>query len=106
VPAVPKPLEREITLDRLRKRVLEGPGQLDATVRKAAFLHEPGSLPDEVAAYVTKVHGRAYEVTDQDVAALRGTGLTEDQIFELTIAAAVGAGLSRLDAARSVRGAT
>jgi alkylhydroperoxidase family enzyme len=94
-----------MTLDRLRMRVLEGPGQLDVTVRKAAFLHEQGSLPDEVAAYVTKVHRHAYEVTDQDVAALRDSGLSEDQIFELTIAAAVGAGMSRLDAARAARGA-
>ena len=94
-----------MTLDRLRIRVLEGPGQLDVTVRKAAFLHETRSLSDEVAAYVTKVHRQAYEVTDQDVAALRDSGLSEDQIFELTIAAAVGAGMSRLDAARAARGA-
>ena len=39
---------------------------------------------------------RRERVTDEDVAELRSSGLSEDEIFELTVAAAVGAGLERL----------
>ena len=46
----------------------------------------------------------AYRVTDEDVEALRGSGYTESQILELTIAAALGAGQRRLDAALAALG--
>ncbi len=38
----------------------------------------------------------AYKVTDDDVTALGDVGFSEDQIFEATVCAAVGAGLVRL----------
>jgi alkylhydroperoxidase family enzyme len=44
------------------------------------------------------VRRNAYRVTDRDVLELREGGLSEDEIFELTVAAAVGAGLERLEA--------
>ena len=49
------------------------------------------------AAYLEKVHGGAYAVTDGDVEALRSAGLSEDEIFEQTVAVAIGEGLRRLD---------
>jgi alkylhydroperoxidase family enzyme len=101
--AVPSRQEPADTLDRLRGRILEGPGQLEASIRRAAFLDDLDSLPDPMAAYVDKVHRHAYEMTDQDTEALRDAGLSEDQIFELTVAAAVGAGLIRFDLARGAR---
>jgi len=54
--------------------------------------------PPAAAAYLEKVRLHAYRVTDGDVAALRASGLSEDEIFEATVAAAVAAGLERLDA--------
>lgn len=48
--------------------------------------------------YVQKVARYAYKVTDEDVEALLQAGYSEDQIFELTISAALGAGISRRDA--------
>ena len=39
---------------------------------------------------------RAYTVTDADVEALKAAGHSEDEIFEQTVSAAVGAGLLRL----------
>jgi alkylhydroperoxidase family enzyme len=39
----------------------------------------------------------AYRVTDADVAALRQAGHSDDSLFEITVAAAVGAALHRLD---------
>ena len=48
----------------------------------------------------------SYRVTDEDLAALRRAGLTEEQIYELTVAAAVGIACDRLDIAkRAMKGA-
>ena len=41
---------------------------------------------------------RSYAVTDADVERLRAAGHSEDEIFEVTVAAAVGAALGSLDA--------
>jgi hypothetical protein len=72
--------------------------QLRAVVAAAA--QPPGSMN----AYLTKVRTRAYTVTDGDVEALKAAGCTEDEIFEQTVAAAVGEGLRRLDKAAEVIG--
>ena len=55
-------------------------------------------VPAAATAYVETVRRHAYKVTDAQVEALRAAGLSEDKIFELTVAGAVGAGLERLDA--------
>jgi alkylhydroperoxidase family enzyme len=39
---------------------------------------------------IDKVAYHAYSVTDEDVAAVRTAGLSEDQIFEIVVCAAVG----------------
>ena len=39
---------------------------------------------------IEKVAYRAYSVTDDDIAAVRAAGLTEDQIFEIVVCAAIG----------------
>jgi alkylhydroperoxidase family enzyme len=54
--------------------------------------------PAVAAAYLEKVRLHAYRVTDGDVEALLASGLSEDEIFEATVAAAVAAGLARFDA--------
>ena len=51
-----------------------------------------------MASYLQKVRHCAYRVTDEDVAALSEAGFSEDEIFEQTVSAAVGAGLLRLEA--------
>jgi len=58
--------------------------------------------PAEMQAYLEKVHQHAYRVTDEDVAALKAAGISEDEIFEQTVAAAIAEGLRRFDAAESV----
>jgi alkylhydroperoxidase/carboxymuconolactone decarboxylase family protein YurZ len=52
-----------------------------------------------LAAYLEKVRSGAYAVTDRDVESLKEAGVSEDEIFEATAAAAIGEGLRRLDAA-------
>jgi alkylhydroperoxidase family enzyme len=52
-----------------------------------------------LSGYLEKVHERAYEVSDADVTALKDAGVSEDEIFEQTVAAAISEGLRRLDIA-------
>ena len=85
----------EAHVQRLREVVLTWPGTLDRELRAAAY--QAYDVPGPLEAYVKKVSSRAYEVTDDDVAALRNAGYSEDQIFEATVCAAVGAGLARLE---------
>jgi hypothetical protein len=65
-------------------------------LRRAAQPDRPA--PPEFAAYLEKVRTGAYRVTDADVQELKDAGFSEDEIFAQTVAAAVGAGLERLDA--------
>jgi alkylhydroperoxidase family enzyme len=60
--------------------------------------------PPEMTVYLDKVRLRAYSVTDADVEQLKAAGLSEDEIFEQTVAAAISEGLRRLDAAATVIG--
>jgi alkylhydroperoxidase family enzyme len=91
---------------RVARAVLDAPGATDLALRLAvqhrttsadpSSALESHSLPPRVAAYVDKVSRHAYRVTDEDVAALKAEGHSEDAIFEITVAAAVAAGLDRL----------
>jgi alkylhydroperoxidase family enzyme len=65
-------------------------------------VRDTAPAPAEMKAYLEKVHQHAYRVTDEDVAALKSAGISEDAIFEQTVAAAISEGLRRLDAAESV----
>ena len=60
--------------------------------------------PAAMAPYLEKVATCAYTITDADVETLTAAGLTDDEIFEQTIAAAISQGLRRLDAADAVIG--
>lgn len=80
----------------LTERVLTSPGELEPHVREAIAAGR--GIPPALAEYIQKVNLHAYKVTDEDIEALRRAGLTEDQIFEATVSAALGAGLKRLRA--------
>jgi alkylhydroperoxidase family enzyme len=68
---------------------------LIADLREAA--QPDRHAPPEFAAYLEKVRNAAYTVTDADVQALKDVGYSDDEIFEQTVSAAVGAGLHRLE---------
>ena len=53
----------------------------------------------ELVAELDKVRDRAYTVHDRDVEALKEAGVSEDEIFEQTVAVAIAEGLRRLDRA-------
>jgi hypothetical protein len=69
-------------------RVLVGKGTAAPEVRRAAF--DNAGLSEPIRTLVEKVANHAYRVTDEDVAAVRAAGLSEDQIFEIVICAAIG----------------
>lgn len=81
------------------RAILEGKGKSSPAARRAAFDGE-GAV-GAVAVYVGKVRDTAYKVTDDDVAALRAAGLGDDEIFELTVATAVGQASRQRDAAEA-----
>jgi hypothetical protein len=65
-----------------------------------------GSIePDpRMEGYLDRVRTRAYAITDADVQALRDAGISEDEVFEQTVAAAISEGLRRWDAAERAIG--
>ena len=54
--------------------------------------------------YLAKVKDRAYAITDADVQAVKDAGVSEDEIFERTVAVAVEEGRRRIAAAERVLG--
>ncbi len=81
--------------DRTLQTVLDGPGETDSALRRAAA--EGRGLPAELQQLVEKIHTHAYRVTDEDIARLQ-TNYSDDQLFEIVVSAALGASRRRLDA--------
>ena len=77
-------------------RLLDGDAHSSGQHRRSAF---DGDGPEEARALIEKVTRHAYKVTDEDIAAARQAGLTEDAIFELVVCAAVGQANRQLDSA-------
>lgn len=69
-------------------RVLEGEGHASPEIRSAAFNNE--GLTEPASTFVEKVTHRATTVTDADIDALLKAGLSEDQIYEIAVCAAIG----------------
>jgi hypothetical protein len=85
-----------VDLSQLKRGAFESPGETSTAERQAAAAG--GVTTEPLASYLRKVREAAYKVTDEDVAALLAAGLSEDAIYELTVAAAVGQGLLRFEA--------
>jgi hypothetical protein len=81
----------------LASRILEGEGKASPSERKAAF--DSSGLPEPAGTLVDKVARHAYRVTDEDFAAVRESGLSEDQVFEIVVCAAIGQATRQYDAA-------
>lgn len=87
--------------------VLNSPGETQPQFRHAVEAQAAGlsgrpnsqtsSLPEALERYTTKVAQRAYAVTEEDIKALKDAGYSENAIFELTVSAALGAGMARLE---------
>jgi hypothetical protein len=89
----------EITKARkaLITRILEGDGKASRAQRLAAFDHTEFSEP--INPLIDKVVKQAYRVTDGDIAIAKASGLSEDQIFEIVVCAAIGQAARQHDTA-------
>ena len=79
--------------DDVLKRVLEGAGETDNALRRAAAAGK--GVPPELQQLIEKIHEHAYQVTDDDLARLAGK-YDDDQLFEIIVSAALGASRKRL----------
>jgi hypothetical protein len=69
-------------------RVLNAAGKASPEQRARAF--GDAGVPVPLQALISKVAARPAQVSDADFAAAKAAGFSEDQLFELVIAAAVG----------------
>lgn len=96
--------------EQVRDAVLTTPGETPSELRRAVAARAAalganraagggpgGVVPAPLTSYLDKVALHAYRVTDADVTALRRAGSSEDTLFELTLSAALGAALGRLE---------
>jgi hypothetical protein len=78
-------------------RILEGDGRASHAQRRAAF--DNAGLAEPLSTLINKLTKHAYKVTDEDIAAARESDLSEDQVFEIAVCAAVGQAARQYDAA-------
>jgi alkylhydroperoxidase family enzyme len=85
--------------------LLNQPGSTEPALRQAVLTRaeqlaerapSPEPIPAELTAYLDQVVVDAERTTDSQIQGLKDNGYSEDQIFELTLCAALGAGLARL----------
>jgi hypothetical protein len=81
----------------LLARILEGDGTASRTQRRAAFDNAAVGAPWSTLIQKTAV--QSCRTTDEDISGARSGGLSEDQIFELVVCAAVGQATRQHDAA-------
>jgi alkylhydroperoxidase family enzyme len=93
----------------VRESVLAGSGVTDPVLRQAVEeraaamsgrpygSEEHAPLPAEVAEFADHIAGAAWRITTQEVAALLESGYGEDEVFEVTVSAALGAAFARLE---------
>lgn len=86
--------------------LLNGPAVCSTTLRHSVEAHAAGlsggerekqEIPAELLPYVNKVALHAYKITDRDIHQLKEAGYSEDEIFEITLCAGLGAGLGRME---------
>jgi alkylhydroperoxidase family enzyme len=106
-PAYTRSCTRE-QFSQLEATLLSGDGKSSSEDRQQAsdyaraLASDPGSpnpREDALATWTEKVARHAYKTIDEEVDALKAESLSEDEIFELTLATAYGAAKGRFDRA-------
>ncbi|GAA1022027.1 MULTISPECIES: carboxymuconolactone decarboxylase family protein [Amycolatopsis] len=85
----------EDPVENMRYSVFTGPAVTDQALRGAAASGD--GLPAPLQPFAAKVRDASYRLTDDDFAEL-ATKYREDEVYEITVAAAVGAALRSFDA--------
>jgi len=78
-------------------RIVDGGGRASHAERRAAF--DNAGLAEPLSTLIDRVAKHANRVTDEDIAAARASRLSEDQIFEVVVCAAVGHATRQYDTA-------
>jgi hypothetical protein len=81
--------------DNVFHQVFEGPAETESALRRSVA--ENVAVPPDLQALVDKIHAHAYRVTDDDVARAQAV-YGDDKLFEVIVAAALGASRQRLAA--------
>jgi hypothetical protein len=81
----------------LTRRILEGAGEASPSERRAAFNNS--GVAEPLGALVNKVARHAYRVTDEEINAVKQSGLSEEQVFEIVVCAAIGQASRQYNAA-------
>jgi hypothetical protein len=84
----------------LVRRILEGDGKASPSQRRAAFNNS--GIAEPLRTLVDKVAKHAHRVTDEDITASKLSGLSEDQVFEIVVCAAVGQATRQYETALAV----
>ena len=94
---------------RVREAVLVSPGVTQPALRQIAEERAAGvsgriqasgavgPIPSDLSEFVDHVAVAAWRVTSEEVAALLDAGYTEDEVFEVSVSAAIGAACGRLE---------
>lgn len=99
-------IQRPPRVRQLTDSVVKGEGESRPELRQAIVdralnlsldRSKANELPAEIASFLELVTNPPHEITDEDIEALEKAGYSEDVVFEITISAALGAGLARLD---------
>jgi len=69
-------------------RILEGDGTASHAQRRAAF--QNAGLAEPLSRLIDTLSTHADKVTDEDFDTVRASGLSEDQLFEIAVCAAIG----------------
>ena len=83
----------------LLRRVLEGDGKTSAIERRSAFNNR--CLSEPLRLLVDKVAVNASSVDDGDISRARQSGLSEEQVFEIVVCAAIGQASRQFDRAKA-----
>lgn len=97
------PLAKRL-LDDLRNKLTPPHFTLVQYASRIAFgrMHQVPSSLSHLVPYVRNVVFKAWAIDDEQIEGLKDLGVSEDQIFEVTVAAAVGAAAGQLDRALSL----
>lgn len=82
-------------VENLRHAVFDAAAVTPPTLRRAAATGE--GLAEPWQSYTALVRDASHRITDVDIARLADAGHSEDEVFELTVAAAAGAALGSFD---------
>jgi hypothetical protein len=99
----------DVLVQRVRETVLAAPGVTEPALRQAiegraaalsGGLREPdkvGPITEDLTTFADRVARSAWRVTSDEVGALLEAGYTQDEVFEITVSAAMGAAHGRLE---------